>query len=267
MAKCNVRFMDNQKIESTNYTVTNEDGSFPFTNILSNVRSKTFRSTSNSAWRLTIDLGFQDKVNTLALFAPLGETLGITREATIKLQADNVSVWTSPDLSIDLSLTSDDRLIYFLDDTLELNYRFWSLYIDDPSNPNAYISFAYAYMGDYTTTALRNVSNGFRWTTNDRSRVSKSMDGTPYFDTKTKYDSFESLEYGYLLNNDRLLLEGLYDRVGISNWMPIALDPEGKTTAGDIEQLTRLARFSVPLNRNHKIAEYYSMSFSLEEVI
>ena len=259
--------MDNQKIESTNYTVTNEDGSFPFTNILSNVRSRTFRSTSNSAWRLTIDLGFQDKVNTLALFAPLGETLGITREATIKLQADNVSVWTSPELSIDLSLTSDDRLVYFLDDSLELNYRFWSLYIDDPANPNAYISFAYAYMGDYTTTTLRNINKGFNWVSVDPSAVKKSIEGTAYFETKTKYDTLGGIQYALVTEEDRLTLEDLYNRLGKTNWLPVSLDPENKIASNDLNDLTKLARFSGNFSRTHRVFEYFDIAISLEEVI
>lgn len=266
MTNCNVRFMDNQKIDG-NYTISNEDGNFPFTNALSNIRSKTFRSTSNSAWRLVLDLGFQDKVNTLTLFAPLGEALGITREATIRLEADNVADWSSPELSVTIPVTSDDRLVYFLDEALELNYRFWSLYIDDPASPNAYISFADIFIGDYTTTTLRNINRGFGWVSVDPSRVSKSIDGTPYFETKTKYDTLGGIQYALVTEEDRSILEDLYNRIGKTNWLPISIDPENKISSDSINQLTKLARMSGDFSRTHRVYEYFDIAIALEEVI
>ena len=258
--------MDNQKIDS-NYIVTSEAAGYPFTNATDSIRSRLYRSTSNSAWRLALDLGFQDRINAVCIFAALGESLGITREATVKLEADNVLDWSSPDLSLTIPVNSDDRIVYFPDDSLELNYRFWSLYIDDPTNPNAYIEFAHIYMGDYTSTEFRNVSNGFAWQTVDATSVQKSLNGTAYFDIKTKYDRFSNLQFGLCADADRQTLENLYDRSGIYTWMPISIDPEGKTVGDDIEKLTRLARFAGNFDRGHQIAGYYNVSFSLEEVI
>ena len=267
MSNCNVRWMDNQKIEAANYTVTNEDSSFPFANAIGNIRSKAFRSTSNTAWRLTIDLGFQDNVNVFTLFAPLGEALGITREATIRLEADNVNVWTSPELSIELSLTSDDKLVYYPDDSLELNYRFWSVYIDDPANPNAYISFADIFLGNYTTTTLRNINRGFGWVSVDPSNVRKSIDGTAYFETKTKYDTIGGMQYALVTEADRLILEDLYNRLGKTNWLPVSLDPEDKISSDSLNDMTKLARISGNFTRTHRVFEYFDIAIALEEVI
>ena len=264
MADCNVRFMDNRKIESSNYTVTNEDVNYPLSNAISTVRSELFK-TSTTSTRITIDLGFPDKITALTLFAPLGQTLGITREATIKLQADNVNVWTSPELSIDLSLTSDDRLVYFLDQTLDLNHRFWSLYIDDPANPDV-ISFADIYMGDYTTTLVRNVAPKITWTQNDKTSVSKSLDGTPYFSEKPKYDSFGGFSYVLVDETDRIILQDLFNRKGVSNWMPICIDP-GSYITSSYEELTRLARFDKPFSTKHEVKSRFTVKLSLEEVV
>ena len=268
MANCNLRFMDNQKIDSTNVTVTNENSTYPFSNALDfKVRSKIFKSTSNSAWRMTVDLLWSDQVTALCLFAPLGETLGITREATIKLQADNVNDFTSPELDITLSLTSDDKLIHFIDpDVLDVNYRYWSLYIDDPTNPD-FISFGICYLGDYTTTQLRNISNGFTWVHRDPTTVQRSINGTTYFDERTAYDTFDGIQYGYVENADRETLEQLYSRNRTFTKMPISLDPDGVTVGNDINTLTRFARFSSPLTVPHRIAGYYNVQFSLEECI
>lgn len=265
MANCNIRFMDNQKISS--YTVTDEEALYPFENALNfDVRSKIFKANDNSDWRLVADLGFPDQVTALCLFAPLGEVLGITREATIKLQADNIADWSSPDYEQTLTLTSDEQLIFFIDQDDAKTYRYWSLYIDDPTNPDK-ISFGICYMGDYTTTQFRNISNGFSWALNDPSTVSKSINGTAYFDVKTRFDSFQGLQMGYVQNNDRQTIERLFQRVGTFTKMPISLDPEGKTVGENVNTLTRFARFSAPLSRQHAIYDYYGMSFSLEECI
>lgn len=256
---CNIRFMDNNK--AGNYTVTNEDSNYPLSNALSNIRSRLFKTTGTQT-RITVDLLFPDKVSALTLFAPLGQTLGISKEATIRLEADNVNDWTSPEFSEVLTLTSDDRLIHFTD----IEYRFVSLYIDDPANPEGVISFADLYIGDYTTTSFRNIAPKFKWTHNDKTVISKSLNGTAYYRERIKYDTFTGLKLSLVGDEDRQTIEDLYARVGKSNWMPIALDP-GTFTTSSINDLTRLARFSSNLSVNHVSKSRYDMSFGLEEVI
>lgn len=266
MSNCRIRFMDNQKIESGNYTISNENSTYPFSNALSKtIRSSLFKATSNSDWRLIIDIGFPDKINALTLFAPLGQALGITREATIKVQADNVNDWVSPELSETITMDRDDRLIHFLSNNAAY-YRYWSLYIDDPTNPD-FISFANIYLGDYTATTYRNIAPGFGWETVDPSPRERSLNGTLYYDVKTKYDTFKSLQYQLMSDGDRTIVEQLYERFGKSKFMPIAIDPLGITVDGTASKLTRLARFGINLNRNHISFNRYSVSFSLEEVI
>lgn len=244
-----------------NLTVTNEDGSFPLTNATSQIRSEVFKTTTTET-RITLDLGFPDKINALTLFAPLGEKLGITKEATIKLQADNVLDWSSPEVDETITIDSDDRLVHFT----SLNYRFVSLYIDDPTNPDGILSFADIFLGDYTTTTLRNVAPGFTWLHNDKTKVSKSLGGTPYFNRRPRYDSFGGLKFSLIDDNDRQIVEDLFLRSGISTWMPIAIDPGGFTTSS-VNDLTRLARFSRDLNVKHVSKDRYTMNFQLEEVI
>lgn len=257
---CNVRFMDNLKIDG-NYTVTNEDASYPLTNAISDIRSELFK-TSTTSTRITIDLGFPDSIRAFTLFAPLGSALGISKEATIKFQADNVADWASPEVDVTLTMTSDDRLVYFTD----INYRYVSIYIDDPTNPAGIISFADIFLGDYTTTTIRNVAPGFSWTQNDSTKVSKSLDGTPYFSERTKYDSLSAFSYALIDEDDRQVIQNLYNRNGISNWMPIAIDP-GNYITSSFDELTRLARFSKSLGIKHVSKTRFTMKFSIEEVV
>lgn len=259
MPICNVRFMDNLKMDS--YTVSNEDVAYPLSNAMSPIRSDIFKTTATST-RIVTDLGYPDKITALTLFAPLGEKLGISREATIRLQADNVGDWAAPEYDEVLSLNYDDRLVHFTD----IDYRFVSLYIDDPTNPEGVISFADLYIGDYTTTAIRNIAPKFSWLAKDNTKVSKSLDGTPYFRERLKYDTFSGLKYSLIDEADRQVIQDLFNRKGISNWMPICLDP-GEHTSSSREELTRLARFSKDLKTRHSFRDRYEVSLSLEEVI
>jgi hypothetical protein len=256
-----LRFMDNQKIVG-NYSVTNEDSNFPLSNALGSIRSKVFRTTGTET-RITIDLLFSDYCRAFTLFAPLGEKLGISKEATIKLQADNVADWVSPEYDETLSLSSDDSLVFFTD----LNYRFVSLYIDDPTNHDGFISFADIFLGDYTTTTIRNINRGFNWVTVDPSISSRSLNGTLYYDTKTQYDTLGGIQYGMVTEEDRQTLERIYNKKGTTNFMPISIDPDGCIGPNTIEDLTKLARINGNFSRTHRVFEYYDISIALEEVI
>lgn len=260
MSNCNVRFMDNIKIDG-NYTVTNEDVSYPLSNALSDIRSEVFRTSATST-RIIVDLGFPDDVNVMTIFAPLGEVLGISKEATIKFQADNVNDWVSPEIDETISFTSDDKIVHYT----SARHRFVSLYIDDPTNPAGYITFADLYIGDYTTTVLRNVAPGITWNQNDKTKVSKSLDGTPYFSDRTKYDSFGALQYVLVDETDRQTIQNLFNRNGVSTWMPISLDP-GSYVSSSVEELTRLARFAKPVNAKQVAKNRYTLKFTLEEVV
>lgn len=262
VANCNMRWMDNNKIDG-NYTVNNEDVSFPFTNALSDIRSEVFR-TDDTSTRITIDLGFPDSVNALTLFAPLGEALGISKEAVIKFQADNVNDWVSPEYDQTIQLSSDDRLVFFPEETLY--YRFVSLEISDPTNTNGYISFADIFIGDYTTTEFRNLSNGFSWVQNNKTRVSKSLDGTAYFSQRPRYDSFKGIDFQLANASDRQTIQNLFARYGVDTWMPIAIDP-GSYASNDLNEMTRLARFSRAVDADHVSRDRFSIAFDLEEVI
>lgn len=255
--------MDNSKIDD-NYVVSNEDASYPITNALGGIRSRIFKSTGTS-WRIELDLGFQDLVNTVILFAPLGEKLGISKEANIRLQADNVKDWASPELDLDIPMTSDDRIVFFVPSDTELNYRYYSLYIDDPTNPDV-ISFAYLYIGDYLTTTARNIAPKFGWDQIHKVRESKALDGTSYFDSRYKYDTFTATKFSYVDKTDRQILQDLFNRFGRDIPFPVCIDPTS-IISNSKEEMTKLVRFKTDFKSKQQSKALFDVSFSLNEVI
>lgn len=261
---CLIRFMDNQKIDG-NYTITNEDVNYPFTNALSQLRSRIFRTTGTS-FTLTCDMTFPDKINTLILFAPLGDPLGISREAVIKLRADNVNVWDSPELDIEIDMVVDDKLVYFTNTDLDTYYRFWQVSIEDPTNTNGYLEFAYIYLGDYLTTTVRNLAPKFQWEQVHTVRESRALDGTSYFDSRYKYDRLKATKFSYVNSEDRELLQDLYNRKGKDLSFPICVDPTS-VISNNKEELTKLVRFATNFNATQQSQERYNLSMSFNEVI
>lgn len=256
--------MDNSKIDD-NYTVSDQDSSFPFTNAIDPIRSRLFKTTGTTL-RIELDLGWQDIVNTVILFAPLGEKLGISKEANVRLQADNVKDWASPELDLSIPMISDDRVVFFAPDNTELNYRFWSLYIDDPASSTGIISFAYIYMGDYLTTTARNIAPGFGWDQIHNAKEAKALDGTSYFDSRYKYDTFTSNKFSYVNMEDRQILQNLFNRKGKDIFFPVCIDPTS-IISNSKEEMTKLVRFNTDLKSKHKVLGRFDVSFSLNEVI
>lgn len=261
MGNCAIRFCDNQKI--VNYTVASEDGSYPFINALNTVRSKIYKSTDKT-FELIVDLTFPDEIRAFGIFGPLGQALGITEFATITIEANNVNDFTSPPLSVSAD-QNDQQVMRFFDDIEDTTYRFWKISIDDPGNPDV-VSFGYIYLGDYTAPTMHNIDRGFDWVTVDPSTTQKSLNGTPYFDIRTKYDTFGGLNIAFLLEDDRKTMQQLYDRLGTYTPVIVSIDPSSNVTS-DINQLTRLARFTSPFRVSHQVFEYFNVSFTLEEVI
>lgn len=260
---CLIRFMDNQKIDD--YVVENEDVNYPFVNALSEFRSKIFRTTGTS-FTLTCDMTFPDKINTLIIFAPLGDPLGISKEAVIKLRADNVNVWTNPELDIEIDLVVDDKLVYFTNTELDTYYRFWQVSIEDPASSLGYIEFGYIYLGDYLTTTVRNLAPKFAWEQVHKVKESKALDGTSYFDSRYKYDTLRSTKFSYVDATDRALLQDLYNRKGKDLSFPICVDPTS-IISNNKEELTKLVRFGSNFRSNHESQERYNLSMSFNEVI
>ena len=259
---CAIRFCDNQKIE--NYTLTSEDVNYPFTNALSTVRSKLYKTTSNTNQSIIVDLGFADEITAFGIFGALGKPLGITEFGTITLSANNINEFTTPPFQVTVD-QNDQQAVWFSDGIEDTTYRYWEILIDDPGNPD-FINFGYIYLGDYTAPILRNINQGFGWSTIDRTSVVKSLNGTAYFDVRTKYDIFDAMTLGLMVESDRLIMQRLYDRLGISSPVMVSIDPTGVITS-DLNQLTRLARFSSSFRANHRVFEYFDVSFTLEEVI
>lgn len=100
--------------------------------------------------RITFDMGVATDPSMFALIGLRNESIKISPTATIKLQGNHTNNWTSP--VYDSTLTYDDEVITDISDAglnSGIGLRYWSLYVQDRTNPNGYLEFSSVYLGDY----------------------------------------------------------------------------------------------------------------------
>ncbi len=66
--------------------------------------------------------------------------------AVLKIQGDTSSSFASPDYTQTVTVTDDLIMVYF---SSAQTYRYWRIFIEDPTNPDGYIEIGRAHLGSY----------------------------------------------------------------------------------------------------------------------
>ncbi len=110
---------------------------YPLANLFDHNRGTYWRSVGATAW-LKADLAAAKQVKGLVLLDH-----NLTSGATITLAANDVDDWGSPPYSAAISW-AEGNIVYTLDQT----YRYWRLTIDDPDNPDGYLTASVLHLGE-----------------------------------------------------------------------------------------------------------------------
>ena len=210
------------------------------------------------------DFGYQAQVKFAAIVSTLGQPFSISQSGTIKLQANNLNVWTAPQL--DITLTVTDEGIYHFIETDDTGYRYWRILIEDKLNalgPEG-IEIGYIYLGDYVTLTDRNVSAGLEFNLIDPSDRLESEEGTLYFKERIKYHVFKSMGIKYVDQTSRELLQSMYRKLGNTTPFFISVDPTGCLST--VHNMTKMVVFDGQPNFKHVFGDKWIWSFELREV-
>lgn len=212
------------------------------------------------------DLGYNASIEFFAVICPLGEAFPISDTATVKLQANNINDFTSPQLDITLEITPGG-ILRFLDDIDDTGYRFWKFsFIErDAFNGPSGFNLSYIYLGDYLTLS-RNISVGFQKTINDPSTRSESENGAIYFDQKVRYATFSNSGIQFLTKDDRDQLEQLYFNYGSTTPFFFSIDPS-LCISNDLYDLTKYVIFDSAPVFTHIKGEYFNVSITFREIL
>ena len=279
-------------VVGSNWSVSYSSTTYKFT--ISNTGSVTLRlsATTNAAWDdvgftgsadrvgltfladvqrnhteefAVFDLTYQVPITFFACIGPLDEDFSISSDATIKIQANNMDIWTAPPLDQTLTRT-DDGLMFFFDDVDDSAYRYWRFYIQDRENPlgNDGLSFGHIFLGDYVNFG-RNISMGFNMKNVDPSTRNESESGAIFFDTKTKFHQYNGMSVQYMSKADRDSMRAVFNKLGTTTPFYFSIDPT--ELISDNQDFTRYVIFDNEPTFSHIIHDIFSMGMNVREVL
>lgn len=220
---CELRIGDYNYVfdESVDLVPSTEDASFPATNLRHYHRSKVWRTTSTLAQSLVIDLRTAEEIDTFVMVFDPESSPTFSAGTTFSLQASATNSWSSP--TVNVTPTFDENfgvLSYFFAASQE--YRYWRLYIDDPSSALGYFETHKIFLGKATQlTQLPSI--GIRLSEQDQSTVDSNDYGHEYSDTYPKRRSWE-FSYRLLTETDKGTLRDIYHRCGKTKPIFFCLD-------------------------------------------
>lgn len=280
---------------SSGWTVTYSTTTYKFTISRSGSATLRFSQTTNSVWDT---IGFTGAIDTtattwtadqirihtsefvrwdlttsrpvtfFAMICPINEDFALSQTATIKIQANNLDVWTAPPLDETLT-TTENGVFRFFDDLDDYTYRYWRLEIIDVDNPLGPegIHISHIYLGDHVTFSdNRTVGFGYDFGVVDPTVLTEAESGTMYFDTKPKYSTFKNLGLDLLKREHKDDLLTLYKRVGKSVPFYMSIDPL-LTYTDSLDELTKFVHFSEEPRFRHVMRDLFSSNVGFREVI
>jgi hypothetical protein len=217
-----VRFLTTNYCTETATTVTasTSDANFPASNLKNPLRSKRWRSTSVDEQTIVFDLQTTEEINSVVLLWPKIEGIRLTDDVVIKIQANGTNVWTSPSVDQVLTIDNDYSVASHFFST-DQSYRYWRVYIDDPTNTLGYIELGQVWLGK--SLDIDNAQNGFKFGLVDRTNVISNEYGHKYFD---EYPQTAMLEFSYanIEYEDVQILENAFRTNGSKKPVIVVLD-------------------------------------------
>lgn len=218
---------------------------------------------------IEFDLGTNRELGFFGLVGRSDEELSFSSNATLSLQANSSSSWSSPPLSRTPART-DDGIFHFLDDleAASRTYRYVRFKFVDRTNTVGPEGFEISYisLADYVTFSTRNMSPGFGKTKVDPSVISEADSGTRFFRKKTKYIDFSGINIKFLEDDDASDFESMYNAVGVTEPLFLSIDPLLNISTS-LNQLTAFVRFDEPPEYQHALRNMFDVSMNFKEVI
>jgi hypothetical protein len=210
---------------------------------------------------IEIDLKSTEEIDTVALLFDLDGGSNLTSSAVVKIQANATPEWSSP--AVDVTLSFDNTYgIYTHYFTTDQSYRYWRVYIADPSNTDLYVAIGKIILGKGTTLS-RSIDIGFALTWNDYSQITSNDFGHQYVDL---YPVRKELTFNYnvLSYADIQTLEGIFLRN--KQAVPVFCALDGVEDIYDKDHFVIYGRLNKKFTNNHLFIGYFKAGLSVEEI-
>jgi len=247
-------------LSSTTNAVWSTLGFLTTSNLTGTVFTANERRYNTSEW-IKVDLGQPQIADFGALIPPANEAFSCSN-ATITLQGNNVDVWTSPQISEAMTVSSNGAFVA-PSETLE-PCRYWRIVISDVTNSN--INAAVAWIGNSVVNTNTNLAVGFTRNRSDQSIRSFSESGQLYTDRRPRVLSISGSSVQYLKDQELIDMEQLAYDLGTGRPFFIVIDP-AQSVSTSLDQMTHYVEVDSDVQFAHVLNSYYNFSFSLREVL
>lgn len=170
--------------------------------------------------RIVFDMRTTEELDSVVLMWPKEDGIKLSNSAVVKIEANATDNWSSPSVSQTLTINNDFSLASHYFSTSQ-TYRYWSITIEDSTNPYLYVELGVCFIGK--ALAIQEPENGFNFDIMDRSSVSRTSYGNEYIDEYPKY-AILKFEYKYMQYEDVKALELVYQQVGRNKPIFVTLD-------------------------------------------
>lgn len=172
--------------------------------------------------RIVFDFKTSQDVTGVVLLWPKEDGIKLTDEAIVRIQASATGNWSTP--AVDVAINVNNQYLvaaHFFENPA--SYRYWSITIEDPQNPNLFVELGLAYIGE--DLGFQEPENGFKFALIDQTIEHKTDFGHRYFDEYPKIATLD-FDYRYIEYEVMQILEDAYRRNGSSRPVLVAFDED-----------------------------------------
>lgn len=210
--------------------------------------------------RVVFDLQTMENFDSLGIFFDPLRGIRYTEASVIRLQANNTLNWSSPPLNILLTIDNDHRVIsHFFEEAQ--NYRYVSIYVSDPANPDLHVELGLVFFG-LGIQLERGASSGFVYKIRDDSVVLENQFGNSYSDKRPKVQRLE-MNFPLMPKADLLTLKRIITRVGKTEPVMVSFDSAEEVFDKDLFLI--YGKFTTQLEATHIVHERFTAPVNIEE--
>lgn len=244
-----MRILWNNTATSATLSATTEDSDYPVENIQDIRTKKVYRSTDDDDERIV----FSGSA-TASYVVILNHNF--TSGSTIKIEGNNTDSWGSPSFSETITYNSGIMIHSFT----EATYSFWSLSIDNASNPDTYIEVGFVFIGTYLQMPKMKRDQTLPKNVDTYQKIGRG--GNVFGGINYNYRNF-GVNFNYLTNTQRQSINTMFETVG--DVTPIILLPWTDRTFEDYIYCV-ISQKTLPFKRTDSQNKPWSLSMNFREV-
>jgi len=213
--------------------------------------------------RIVLDAGAAITNDSFAMFFNPLNDIQLSTSAVVKIEANATDVWTAPSVSETVVINQDFEAGSFFF-TSDKTYRYWSIYIEDPTNTDLFVELNCVYLSD-ARVLTQPPEIGLKDIINDKSKKNTNEYGHEYWD---RYPLRKSAAFGYKIidETDRQSLKEMFKLVGNHTPIVVVFD-QLETVFGDKEEFMIYGRIDGKWDASQVFLTYFDLGFTILEAI